>query len=360
MKKTRLVTALVLVALLLLMALGPRAHHRQLEVRLPVVPSDPSALQAMVAAGERATAGIRPDNQARIVWVDPAHPAPSACAIIYLHGFGASQGEGAPVHRELARDFGCNLFLPRLPGNGLASVDAMRGIDAQQWLDGAARALAIGHALGRRVIVIGTSMGGGLALELAGREPAAVDALLLYSPLVREYRDQLDPMFWPDGEWLLKYLKNHGRDHLAYDQDSVYWAGQMHIDGYKAIAELRSSLTPSLFKAIRAPMFLGYYWADSEHHDTTVSVPAMLAMYAQVATPAADKRKQAYADAGAHVIVSPLRSKASAQVYVDSRNFLHQVLGMTYVCGADTGKPCPPVGGAASGAMPDPARGHPS
>ena len=351
MKKRHIIAAIIIVALLLVLALGPRAHHRQLAVSLPLVPTAPAALQAMVATGEQATAGIRPDNQARIVWADPAHPAPAACAIIYLHGFGASQGEGAPVHRELARDFGCNLFLPRLPGNGLASADAMRGIDAQQWLDDAARALAIGHALGRRVIVIGTSMGGGLALELAGREPAAVDALLLYSPLVREYRNQLDPMFWPDGEWLLKYLKNHGRDHLAYDQDSVYWAGQMHIDGYKAIAELRSSLTPSLFKAIRAPMFLGYYWADPEHHDTTVSVPAMLAMYGQIATPAADKRKRAYADAGAHVIVSPLRSKASAQVYADSRDFLHQVLGMAYVCGADTGKPCPPV--------PEPVRAPP-
>lgn len=335
------VAALLVLGLVLM--LGPRAHHRQLTVQLPAVPSGPAALQAMVRAQEQATTGIRPDNQARIVWADPAHPARTGCAIVYLHGFGASQGEGAPVHRELARDFGCNLYLPRLPGNGLASPDAMRGIDAQQWVDAAAQALAIAHALGRKVIVIGTSMGGGLALELAGRRPDAVDALLLYSPLVREYRDQLDPMFWPDGEWLLKYLKNHGRDYLAYDQDSVYWAGRMHIDGYKAIAELRSSLTPDLFHAIRAPLFLGYYWRDAAHHDTTVSVPAMLAMYGAVATPPEDKRRQAYPDAGAHVIVSPLRSGAWRQVDADSRDFLHQVLGLAYVCGADTGRPCAPV-----------------
>lgn len=84
------------------------------------------------------------------------------------------------MHRELARDFGCNLSLSHLPGHGLEADVAMRGIDAQELLDGAARALAIGRALGERLMVIGTSMGGALALELAAQRPDLVDALVLW------------------------------------------------------------------------------------------------------------------------------------------------------------------------------------
>ncbi|MHC1479702.1 alpha/beta hydrolase [Frateuria aurantia] len=343
MRKSSLWLFLVLASVLVILVAGPRAHHRQFPLPGAVVTADPVRLEAELARQEAAQPGLRRDNQARIIWADPAHPGTAACAIVYLHGFGASQGEGAPVHRELARDFGCNLYLPRWPGHGLESADALRGIDAQAWVDAADRALATGHVLGRRVILIGTSMGGALALQLAGQRPAAVDALLLWSPLVREYAHQLDAMFWPDGEWLLKYLKNHGRDHLAWDSDSVYWASQIHIDGYKAIAELRSSLTPALFARIRAPLFLGYDYRDAQHQDTTVSVPAMLAMFRQVSTPATQKRRQAYPQAGAHVIASPLRSGAWTQVYADSRDFLHQVVGLAYVCGADTGRPCTPV-----------------
>ena len=32
-------------------------------------------------------------------------------AVVYLHGFSASQEEGDPVHYDFAKKFGCNLFL---------------------------------------------------------------------------------------------------------------------------------------------------------------------------------------------------------------------------------------------------------
>jgi pimeloyl-ACP methyl ester carboxylesterase len=328
MKKRRIAlwTGLALAAFA---ALGPRTRRRTLKVKLPLLPSSPEALQAMVDDAEAAQAGIRPDNQARIVWADPQQPARTPFAIVYLHGFGASQGEGAPVHRELARDFGCNLYLSRLPGHGLEADDAMRGIDAQELLDGAARALAIGRALGERLIVIGTSMGGALALELAAQRPDLVDALVLWSPLVRERDDRLAPMFWPWGSVLLRYAYNRGGEIVAQPGDSRYWARSIHLDGYRSVAVLsRSALNARSFARIRAPVFLGYYYRDEKNQDPTVSVAAMLAMFDKLGTRANLKHKQDFPEANAHVIASSLRSGSVDAVHRSSRDFLQQVVGL--------------------------------
>ena len=323
-------TAVLAVAI----AAGPRVHlHPLILSALPqAMPQTPAALQAWVDAGERAVSGLRPDNQARIVWADPAHPARTSCAIVYLHGFGASQGEGAPVHRQLAHAFGCNLYLSRLPGHGLVAADAMRGLDAQHLLQGAAQALAIGHVLGNKVIVIGTSTGGALALDLAARQPKQVDALVLWSPLVRERGNGLAPMLWPWGPSWLRYVKNHGGTIVHGRSDSVYWAADTHMDGYRSLTELtRGEMQPATFARVSAPVFLGYYYRDEQHQDPTVSVAAMLAMYDRLGTPPTFKRKQDFPDAGAHVIASPLRSQASAAVFAASRDFLQQVVGLVPV-----------------------------
>lgn len=296
---------------------------------MPSVPQQPAALQAWVDARERATRDMRPDNQARIVWADPAHPSRTTCAIVYLHGFSASQGEGSPTHQRLAKTFGCNLYLARLPGHGLGAADALRGFTANDMLQSAMQALAIGHALGDKVIVIGTSMGGALALELGAVQPKAVDALVLWSPLVRERGHALDPMTWPWGPIYLKYAKNHGSEVLHHASDSMYWAQDVHLDGYVMLTDLtRGQLVPTTFSRVTSPVFMGYYYRDEARQDPTVSVDAMLAMYQQLGTPASLKRKQDFPDANAHVIASPLRSGAAGEVFAASRDFLRDVVGL--------------------------------
>ena len=330
MRKRRVV-ALAVLALGAAVVLGPRLQRARLQVTLPPVPLSPWELEAWVSASEHLRRDMRPDNQARIVWARPRHPARAPCAIVYIHGFGASQGEGAPVHRELAADFGCNLYLARLPGHGLTSPGAMRGLSAQQLLDGAAQALAIGHALGRRVILIGTSMGGALSLELAAHEPAAVDALVLWSPMVRENGNRLAPLFWPWGSAIMRYAYNHGGEIVPQQGRSIYWSSAIHLDGYRSIAVLsRSALNPATFARIRSPVFLGYYYRDEKNQDPTVSVAAMLGMFDQLGTRARLKRKQDFPTAGAHVIASPIYSRSVEAVHQRTREFLHDVAGFPY------------------------------
>lgn len=310
------------------LALGPRVVPHLAVSSLPSVPLSPQALQAWIDARERATPGLRADNQARILWADPAHPTRTDCAIVYLHGFGASQGEGAPTHRRLARSFGCNLYLPRLPGHGLVAEDALRGITAQQLLDASAEALAVGRALGRQVVLIGTSMGGALAMQTAAAYPRQVQALVLWSPLVRERDDQLQPLLWPWGAQLLLWAKNRGDPVLRHAAGSTYWADAIHVDGYRAIAALsRGGMLPSVFAKIRMPVFLGYYYRDRLHQDPTVSVAAMRTMFVQLSTPAGLREQVDFPQADAHVIASPLRSKSVPQVFAASCRFLASKVG---------------------------------
>ncbi|MDQ1093635.1 pimeloyl-ACP methyl ester carboxylesterase [Xanthomonas sacchari] len=325
---------LIALFLLALIALGPRVSVALPQVAAPAVPQDPLALQAWIDARERATPGVRPDNQARIVWADPAHPGRRACAMVYLHGFTASQGEGAPTHVRLARSFGCNLYLPRLPGHGLVAADALRGVDAGRLLASAAEALAVTRVLGERVVVIGNSMGGALALQAVAANPRQVQTLVLWSPLVREYGDQLQPMLWPWGAQLLAWTHNGGDPILRYPVDSAYWADATHLDGYRALAALtRGGMQPATYARIHVPVFLGYYYRDPQHQDRTVSVAALQAMFTQLGTPPALRQAVDFPDADNHVLASPIRSRAVPAVFAATCRFLARQGGLVQPAG---------------------------
>ena len=58
---------------------------------------------------EEAKHKVKPNNEAKIIWADSNHQQ-TDYAIVYLHGFSASQMEGDPVHRNIAKQFHCNLY----------------------------------------------------------------------------------------------------------------------------------------------------------------------------------------------------------------------------------------------------------
>lgn len=290
-------------------------------IPLPQVTLNLRDLEQQLGAREAAQAGIRKDNHARIVWADPARPRRTNYAMVYLHGFTASQGEGEPQHRRLARDIGGNLYLPRLPGHGLYAADAMRGIRAQDWIDAAAEALAIGLALGDRVVLAGTSLGASLGLLQAAAQAQAVAAVLAWSPGIRPYDAAALQKVCALGDVVLpRPLDAHPAERRHYVSDAV------HADGYRGLAELfYGKMQPPTFARIVAPLYMACFYRDENHQDTSASVAAMQAMFEAVGTPPEWKRQQVFADA-AHVIASPWRSAAAEQVYLGSRDFLWDVL----------------------------------
>ncbi len=115
MKRKRLIVAILIISVLVIAYLsGPRPATLSLTPGLPVIKVATGEAEHYLKEKESSVAFIKPDNQAQIVWFDSLQKNKTAYCIVYLHGFSASQGEGMPVHKNIARRFGCNLYLPRL------------------------------------------------------------------------------------------------------------------------------------------------------------------------------------------------------------------------------------------------------
>src|SRR5687768_352083 len=91
--------------------LGPSPEKPKYDKAMPAVPEG-TELEKYIANRESKHV-VKPNNEARIVWHDSARQK-TPYAVVYLHGFSASQIEGDPIHQKFAQAFGCNLYLHRL------------------------------------------------------------------------------------------------------------------------------------------------------------------------------------------------------------------------------------------------------
>ena len=103
---------------------GPSPAVPAYSKEMPQVPAAPASLEQYIQANE-AQHKLKPDNQARVVWANDSVKNKTAYAVVYLHGFSASQAEGDPVHRNIAAAFGCNLYLSRLAAHGIDTTEPM-------------------------------------------------------------------------------------------------------------------------------------------------------------------------------------------------------------------------------------------
>src|SRR4051812_14273387 len=101
---------IVLLVLIIVYFLGPKPSSPKYTRDLPVVPADAASLEQFISYGEKRHK-IKENNEARIVWQNDSLKQKTEYAVVYLHGFSASQEEGEPVHRLFAQKFGCNLYL---------------------------------------------------------------------------------------------------------------------------------------------------------------------------------------------------------------------------------------------------------
>lgn len=326
MKKLLIGIAALLGILSFTYLLGPVPFDGKLNGNLPAVSTDLAILDNEISSTERSNPLIKPDNEARIVWADSAYQK-TPYSIVYLHGFGASQAEGAPVHTQLSQKYGCNLYLARLKEQGIASDSAFKSMTAENFLESAKQAVAIGKAIGEKVIVMGTSTGAALGLYIAAENPD-IAGLILYSPIVEARNEQLGLLSKPWGTHLMEWIV--GSDYLIEEReglDKQYWSRIYFIEGYTALSVLvEETMREEIFQKVKCPVFLGYYYKNEEEQDDVVSVAAMLEMYEQLGTPDSLKRKKAFPEAGNHVISSYIRSGDWKGVMGATDQFLSEVM----------------------------------
>ncbi len=312
--------------------LGPSVHPDAIKNEIGVINGNFSRpelvkLEQHIAESE-GQENLRPDNEARIVWADSLHKVKTPYSIVYLPGFTASWAEGDPIHKQIAKHFGCNLYLARTHEHGLNSPDAFKNLTPLNYAGSAEDALTIGKALGEKVIVMGTSAGGMLALYLAAHHPE-IDGLILYSPCIAVANPALKLATGPWGKQILDQVFNGEyvvNTHYKGGR-TKYWLPQYHTNGLITLQTMLEELmTPEQFQKVKQPVFMGYYYKDEEHQDKVVSVPAMLEMFDELGTPASQKQKVDFPNAGEHVIASHFTSGDLQGVYQATEKFMTTVL----------------------------------
>ena len=290
------------------------------------LPDDLQTLEKTIADREKQIPGIKEHNEASFFWADSI-PQVTEYALVYIHGFSASQEEGAPVHENLARKYGANLYKARMAEHGIDLGDeTMTGLTADAYIRSAEEALAIGKKIGRKVIVIGTSAGGALSLYLGSRHPE-IEALVLYSPCVKIYDDNAEMLDNPWGLKIGQMVKGSPFNDItpANEDQPKYWTMHYRMEALVALQNfLTHAMNKETFQAIKCPVFLGYYYKDEEHQDKVVSVPAMLEMFDELGS--VKKEKVAFPNAENHVLASWVLSRDVETVQSETEKFLDGII----------------------------------
>lgn len=311
MRRTIRIVLIMIALLVIVYFLGPKPTPPVIAGgRLPAVPATPVALEQYVTKKE-AQFRLKPDNEARILWLDSLHRK-TPYSVVYLHGFSASEKEGDPVHVNFARRFGYNLFLSRLDEHGMDTPDALEGMTGDGLWRDAKEALAIGKMLGNKVIVIGTSTGGTLALLLASEYPDDVAAVINMSPNIAINESMVWMLDKPWGLEVARLVK--GGNYVENKPDNAerakYWYSKYRLEAVVQLQNLvEHTMKPEVFAKIHQPVLDLYYYKNEKEQDPTVKVSAILAMHDELGTPDSLKRAVAIPNAGAHVIGSSIVSK---------------------------------------------------
>lgn len=318
-----------LLLLILVYFLGPSPDTPKYSPALQEVPSNADELISFVNI-QNATHKLKPGNEAKIVWNNPAEKSKTKVAVLYLHGFSASQMEGFPTHLRFAEKYGCNLYLARLSDHGIDTTDAMYELTADRLWNSAKEAYAVAKNLGDEVVIMSTSTGGTLAIKLAATYPE-IKGLINFSPNL-EINDPA--AFLLNDPWGLQIarlvFKGDFRTVDADDEYKKYWYAKYRLESVVALEELVETIaTTDTYRKVACPVFNGVYYRDEENQDQVIKVSAVREMHREIATPADQKVLVEFPAAGNHVIGNDRQSGALVEVFEAISAFAENQLGLT-------------------------------
>jgi esterase/lipase len=317
------IVILSLFALFVIYFLGPKPSKPVFNNELPTVVSI-NSIDSFITAME-ASYQIKPNNEAKIIWADSSK-SQTEYAIVYLHGFSASQMEGDPVHQNIAKQFHCNLYLARLAEHGIDTTEDLMNLTAEKYWESAKLAYAIGKQIGKKVILMSTSTGGTLALQLAANYPEIAGSIL-YSPNIEVFNPSAPLLNNPWGLQIGRAVLKSNYVDIQYTDTAYpkYWNTHYRIEAVVALQNLlEATMTEETFKKIHQPTLALYYYKDEANQDNVVKVSAIQKMMQQIATPTNLKMEMAMPNTGNHVIASPIISKDIASVEKATATFIQE------------------------------------
>lgn len=305
---------------------GPRVNFPELKLLDSDIKAGLQDLDSFIAQNESLVTDLKPDNEARIVWADSMHQ-PTEYALVYLHGFSASIGEGDPLHTDFAKRYGMNLYISRLADHGRRDTNSFEYLTPDAYMQSAEDALDVSKKLGKKVIVMACSTGctQAIALAAAGED---IHSMIFYSPNIDIFDSKSSLLLGPWGKQLSKLVLGGNHNHVVYDSTAQkYWNSVYHSNGIFVVkALIHDYMNAETFAKVGIPVFMGYYYKDEDHQDNVVSVQRMLEFYDQLGTKDELKQKVAFPEAGNHVICSSMLSKDIDQVRTSTFKFAEEVL----------------------------------
>jgi esterase/lipase len=321
----------LLIILVLTYFLGPKpaAPILKSEASWTSIPDSVQHIQTFVDSVEALNKNIKENNQGRVIFADSLQPKKTKLVFLYVHGFSASQMEGDPVHRDLAKAFGANLVLARVADHGeKTSEHLMENLTADEMYQSVENYYAIAKKLGEEVVILGTSFGGAMSLKLCQNHPE-IKALILYGPCIK-IKDPAAEIV--DNPWGLQIarliLKGESRTIESKNPlHNQYWSLHYRIEGIIAMQNfLTHSMNKETFAGVKTPVYLTYYYKDEQQQDDVVSVDAMREMFPQLGTPDSLKKEEAFPLSGYHVMTSPILGKHVEIVTQKSIEFLEKTV----------------------------------
>jgi esterase/lipase len=308
---------------------GPKFPKPVLNNQLPEIKLQTGEVENFIRNKEKSLK-IKPDNESRIIWADSLR-SKTPFSLLYIHGFAASWYEGSPANTDFAGKYGMNLYAPLLAEHGIESAEPLLEMTPGRLYESAKEALVIAHKLGEKVILMSTSTGGTLSLKLAADFPELVDGLILYSPNVAINDPAAFLLSKPWGLQIARLVKkgNYRISETKHTEEEQYWICKQRLESAVYLQQLiEATMTQNVFKKVKQPTFLAYYYQDETNKDDVVRVDAMLKMFDQLGTPENLKQKQAFPEAKTHVIACKLLSGAWQEVETASFRFAEEKLGL--------------------------------
>jgi pimeloyl-ACP methyl ester carboxylesterase len=320
-------TAIVTGILVFTYFVGPIPDYEPVTNNLPTIELSTATVEKYVEDKE-AEFDIRPDNEARIVWANDSLKNKTNWCVLYLHGFSACWYEGHPVHTNIGNEISANVYLSRLHDHGIDKKDALIDMQPGKLYESAKEALLIARALGDSIIIVSTSTGGTLSLQLAADFPEMVDMLVLLSPNVAINDPAAFLLAAPWGLQIAR-LSDGGskfRDlGTAPEVEEKYWYQQYRWEATVFLKQLVDiTMNKSTFEKVTQPVFLGYYYKNDDEQDPVVRVDAMIEMFEQLGTPEENKVKVAFPNAGRHVIGCQSTSNSYQKVETEIIKFVNK------------------------------------
>ena len=242
------------------------------------------------------------------------NPLYDGLAILYIHGYGASRGEGEAVTDRLAETLKANVYYLRLPGHGL-NAEAQAAATFQRYLQVGEEALLMMPKLGKKIIVIGTSTGGLIATYLGSRHSDKIHALILASPLWDFGNKTTRILNFPGGFRLASAVMGTERD-ARWKEDPEkhqhpdyykYWLAKQKFAGVIALNNLRRYvISRDAMRAITAAVLGIIYYKDEKHKDDTIDIGKIRELFPELgkAKGGGAKNKLVEIADGNHVLLS--------------------------------------------------------